>query len=318
MLCSLALTPLAAFAAEEPAVATEPQASPAEVALQELVARQNALLSAAAKEDPNFDQENFRTAMQQLANAYDDFLKKNHDYAPAYAAYGVFLGKVDMRKQSAAILLKANELFTAKAKAGEGNTPAFVRTWALVKNQLGNYLAEEGKPLQAVNYFTAAIDLTPNEPLYHYQLGTLLNEARDDFVKSGLWTKPAVERSSHLAFKRAAELAPDRFEFSYRYAESFYDLEVPDWDGALKAWSEMEDKAQSDVERQTMRLHAANILIMQEKFDHARTLLATVDNPSLEKQKAKLTVKLPSTNAPASTPTPTPATAEAPAEKTPQ
>ena len=40
----------------------------------------------------------------------------------------------------------------------------------------------------------------------------------------------------HEAFRTAAELAPDRIEFTYRYAESFYDLEKPDWDGAFKAW----------------------------------------------------------------------------------
>jgi tetratricopeptide (TPR) repeat protein len=294
LLCCSLLLPVGARAADEPPPpAAEAVASPAETELQELVGRQNALLNAVAKDDSNFDQENFRTAMQQLANAYDDFLKTHHDYAPAYAAYGVFLGKVDMRKQSAALLLKANDLFTASAKEGGANTPAFVRTWALVKNQLGNYLAEEGKPLQAVNYYTAAIDLTPNEPLYHYQLGTLLNEARDDFIKSGQWPRPALERSMHLAFKRAAELAPARFEFSYRYAESFYDLDSPDWDDALKAWSALEEQAETDVERQTMRLHAANILIMQERFDHARTLLATVTDESLQKQKQRLTVKLP-------------------------
>jgi len=162
-----------------------------------------------------------------------------------------------------------------------------------VKNQLGNYLAEDGKPLQAVNYYTAAIDLTPNEPLYHYQLGTLLNEARDDFIKSGQWARPALERAMHLAFKRAAELAPDRFEFVYRYAESFYDLESPDWDEALKAWSALEEKAPTDIERQTMRLHAANILVKQGKMDHARSLLAMVTDSSLQGQKAKVLVKLP-------------------------
>jgi hypothetical protein len=42
---------------------------------------------------------------------------------------------------------------------------------------------------------------------------------------------------------QAAELAPDRIEFAYRYAEAFYDLEQPDWDAALKAWSALEEKA---------------------------------------------------------------------------
>ena len=162
----------------------------------------------------------------------------------------------------------------------------------LVKNQLGNYLAEEGRPLEAAPYFLAAIKLEPNEPLYHYQLGTLLTVARDDFIKSGEWSRAALDRAMHHAFQRAAELAPDRFEFAYRYAESFYDLETPDWDGALKAWADLEEKAPTPVERQTMRLHAANALIKAGRRDHARALLDTVDEPALQTQKQKLVAQL--------------------------
>ncbi|MSU69765.1 MAG: hypothetical protein EXS39_03100 [Opitutaceae bacterium] len=198
-----------------------------------------------------------------------------------------------MRRQAAAILLKGNEKFGRAAQAGGATTPAFARTWALVKNQLGNYLAEEGKPLEAVSYFLSAIELTPGEPLYHYQLGTLLHEARDDFIKSGDWTRAALDKAMHQAFRRAAELAPDRLEFSYRYAESFYDLEAPDWEAALQAWGALEEKAASDLERQTMRLHAAHILIQQGKFDHARLLLAVVTAEPLQQQKQKLVAKLP-------------------------
>jgi tetratricopeptide (TPR) repeat protein len=289
-----ALAPRAAQGAvvSEPAeTAAEP--SPAEKELQALVARQQELLGRRAKADASFDEENFRTAMQQLCNDYDDYLKKHKDYAPGYAAYGVLLGKVDMRRQSAVMLLKANQLFGAASKEPAAATPAFVRTWALVKNQLGNYLAEEGKPLEAVNYFLSAIQLTPNEPLYHYQLGTLLTEARDDFLKSGQWEAAAVNRSMHQAFRRAAELAPDRIEFTYRYAESFYDLDPPDWDGALKAWDALEQKATNEVERQTMRLHRANVLIKQKQFEPARAALATVTEGTLQKQKEKLVAQLP-------------------------
>ena len=102
----------------------------------------------------------------------------------------------------------------------------------------------------------------------------------------------ALDQAMANGFKRAAELAPERFEFAYRYAESFYDLATPDWNAALKAWAALEDKAQTPVERQTMRLHAANVLIKQGKPDHARTLIVTVDEPSLQGQKQKLVAQL--------------------------
>jgi hypothetical protein len=165
-----------------------------------------------------------------------------------------------------------------------------------VKNQLGNWLAEEGRPLEAVNYFLAAVQLAPDEPLYHYQLGTLLTEARDEFVRSGAWTRATLDRAMQEAFRRAAELAPERIEFTYRYGESFYDLEKPDWPAALEWWRGLEKKAGPGVEQQTVRLHEANVLMKQGKFSEARALLATVDAPALQRQREKLAAQLPAEN----------------------
>jgi predicted negative regulator of RcsB-dependent stress response len=95
------------------------------------------------------------------------------------------------------------------------------------------------------------------------------------------------------AYRRAAELAPERFEFQYDYAASFYGVENPDWDAALRLWAALEEKADSDLERDTVRLHAANVLIRQKKYDHARLMLATVEQPGLDAQKQKLVAQLP-------------------------
>jgi tetratricopeptide (TPR) repeat protein len=249
----------------------------AERTLKQIVERQKSLLADAARHGDKVDEESLRTQLQAVSHDYERLLQDNPKFAAAYAAYGYLLGKIGMRKESVAMLLKANQY--------DSDLP-------LVKNQLGNYLAEEGKPLEAAPYYLAAIKLEPDEPLYHYQLGTLLTVARDDFLKSGEWSRAALDQAMHHAFQRAAELAPDRFEFAYRYAESFYDLATPDWDGALKAWAALEEKAPTPVERQTMRLHAANVLIKSGRPDHARALLGTVDEPALQAQKQKLVAQL--------------------------
>jgi len=246
--------------------------------LRQIVGRQKIILDQAAKDGEKADDESLRVELQEICHDYELLLHDSPNFAAAYASYGYLLSKIDMRKEAAAMLLKANAL--------DPNIP-------LVKNELGNYLAEDGKPIEAVNYFIAAIKLEPNEPLYHYQLGTLLYEARDDFLKKGVYTRPQIDEAMHNAFKKAAELAPDRIEFTYRYAESFADVEKPDWDGALKVWASLEDKAQTPMERGTMRLQAANVLIKQGKFDHARLLLAMVTEPGLEAQKQKLVAQLP-------------------------
>jgi len=248
--------------------------------LRQLAETQRMLFEDAAKQGDKLEAESFRVQLQKLSHGYERMLQDNPNNAEVYAAYGYLLRKVDMRKQAAAMLLKANEF--------DPNIP-------LVKNQLGNLLAEDGRPLDALAYFMAAIKLMPREPLYHYQVGTLLHEARDDFLKSGEWTRAALDQAMHGAFKSAAELAPDRFEFGYRYAESFYDLAEPQWDEALKIWAALEEKAETDIERQTLRLHAANVLIKQGQNDRPRLLLATVTAPELQEQKQKLVAPPPET-----------------------
>jgi len=267
-----------AVMAVNPSRGAEPAGeSMADRSLKKIAERQREIFAAAEKQGDKLDEEAFRTQVQSLTHDYERLLHDNPKFALGHAAYGGLLGKVGMRKEAAAMWLKANQL--------DSELP-------YVKNQLGGYLAEEGKPLEAAPYFLAAIKLAPNEPIYHYQLGTLLVEARDDFLREGGWTRAALDEAMAKAFKRAAELAPERFEFAYRYAESFYDLAKPDWDLALKAWAALEDKAQTPVERQTMRLHAANVLIKQGKPDHAKTLIATVDEPSLQGHKQKLVAQL--------------------------
>jgi tetratricopeptide (TPR) repeat protein len=248
--------------------------------LKEIVARQQTILGDAAKQGKQLDEESARNQLQEICHEYELLLQTSPDFAAAYASYGYLLGKVGMDKESLAVLLKANQL--------DPNIP-------LVKNQIGNCLAEDGKPLEAVSYYLAAIRLEPKEPLYHYQLGTLLYEARDQFLTSGEWTRESIDQATHVAFRRASELAPDRIEFTYRYAESFADMEKPDWDGALKVWAELEEKAQSPLERETMRLQAANVLIRQGKFDRARLLIGSVTAPELDGQKQKLVAQLPKT-----------------------
>ncbi len=244
-----------------------------EQTLRQIVAQERAIFAQAEKQGAHYDQESLHTQLESVVHEYELLLRENPKFAEAYAAYGELLWRTDMRKASMAMMLKANAI--------DPNMP-------FVKNKIGNYLAEDDKPLDAVNYFISAIKLAPNEPLYHYNFGLLLYTARDEFIKSGDWTREEIDRTAHDAFKRAAELAPHNIAYTYRYAESFYDMEHPDWNAALKVWSQLEQNAKSPLERETMRLQAANVLIKQGRPDYARAILATVTQPDLQVQKEKL------------------------------
>jgi len=249
-----------------------------ERSLRHLVERQRVLLKQAERAGDKFDQSDFEMQMQRVCLGYEGLLRESPEFAAAYAAYGLLLRQIGMDRESSAMLLKANQY--------DANIP-------MVKNQLGNFLAEQGRPLEAVSYYLAAIKIDPDEPLYHYQLGTLLHEARDDFVLSDEWKADSVDAAMHEGFRQAAALAPDRIEFTYRYAESFYDLPEPDWAAALKIWASLEEQARSAPEREAMRLHAANVCLKLGKNAHARLLLANVTDPALAQQKQKLFAQLP-------------------------
>lgn len=242
----------------------------AERTLKDIVARQKNVFARAEAEKNDLDEAWLRGELQAIINSYDVLIQKNPDFAAAHAAYGMLLGQVGMDRAAVGILLKANQL--------DGEIP-------VVKNEIARLLAEDGKPAEALPWLTAAIKLEPAEPVYHYHLGKLLTEARDDLIATGSFTRTKLDEAMLEAFRRAAELAPGNMAFGYRAAEAYYDLETPRWEEALKVWGELEEKAQAGVEQQTIRLHAANVLVKLERRDHARALLVTVTEPALQKQK---------------------------------
>lgn len=275
----LSFLPFAAVRAQE-----KPVSEKASEELKVIVGRQKVLLAEAATKQSQAEGEDLRERFQSLVFDYEAYLKKYPDVAAGYVSYAMLLNQpvLDERKRAAALLLKANQI--------DADLP-------LVKNQLGNYLAEEGKPLEALNYYLAAAKLAPKEPLYHYQIGTLLTEARDEFLKNPAWTRATLDQTMQDAFEQAAALAPDNIGYAYRFGESFYDLERPEWSAALEFWRTLEAKVTAPVEKETMRLHQANVLIQQGKFAEARAVLATVAEASLATQKQKLVAQLPAVSA---------------------
>jgi len=282
LLCGLLSGAL--YAEEKPAGVTA-VAVPAKVSaaatgtLKGLIERQRALLGQADEKTSQAEMEDMRAQFQELVFDYEDYLKTYPEVAAGYVSYALLLNQpvLGERKRAAALLLKANQL--------DANLP-------IVKNQLGNYLAEEGRPLDALNYYLAAVKLAPEEPLYHYQVGSLLTEAREELIKSGAWTRATLDQAMQDAFEHAMARAPGNIGYAYRYGQSFYDLERPEWSAALTFWRQLEEKVTPPVEKETIRLHQASVLIRQQKFAEARAMLATVKAAVLEGQKQKLVAQL--------------------------
>ena len=274
----LAIVALARLpAADQPAArdqTNERSDTLAERTLREIVARDHELFAKAEKAGDQFDQGVFHGEAQAIASSYDVLVQKNQDFVPALVAYGVFLGKIEMTREAVAMLLKANKL--------DPNI-------AIVKNQLAKYLAEDGKPVDALPYLLSAIDLEPKEPLYHFHLGQLLVAGRDDFLTNGNFTQAGLEKAMLDAFRRASELAPSDFTYAYQYAKAFYDIDPPRWEEALDLWQQLELRPITTTPlRHLVRLQKANVLIKLGRPDEARLVLDTVTDPKLTEDKQTL------------------------------
>lgn len=245
--------------------------------LKRIVLRQRTILEAARDAGENLDRSNTELQLSEVVRDYEALLRKDPQFVPAYIAYGLFLNTTGHAKRSYAIFQRAE---------------ALEPDLAVIKNQIGNHHAEEGEYKEAAEYYEAAIKLEPKEPLYHYQLGTLLYEYREFFVDAKLYTRDALLVRSTAAFRAAAELAPDNIAYTYRYAESFYDLPAPDWELALATWKSLGERAKAGVELQTIQLHQANILIQLGRRDEARALLDQISEAPLLPNKQKLVDQL--------------------------
>ena len=245
----------------------------AEKSLKDIVQRQRDIFAKAEAEGDDLDEGRLKGELQNLVSSYDVLVQKNPDFAAAYVAYGMLLGRVGMTKEAVVILLKANKL--------DPNI-------AVVKNQMAKHLAEDGKPLDALAWIMAAIDLEPKQPLYHYHLGMLLHEGREDFLRSGDFARAGLDNAMLQAFQRAADNAPGNMAYAYRHAEAYYDLKEPRWDEALAAWQQLEHRASAGLARQTIRLHEAKVLFEQTKPVEARAILDSVTDLRLTAQKQAL------------------------------
>ena len=285
-------------------VAAQPESRDADAELKRLIALQQELLGRAALAASQEEVETLRPRLQTLIFDFERYLRNYPKKVEGYVAYSMILGNamIDERERAEALLLKANEL--------DPNL-------AVVKNQLGKYLAEAGRPLEALNYFLSAVQLEPEEPLYHFQIGQLLGAARADFLQSGEWTVGQIDAAMIHALEEAVRLDPDSLPYAYRLAEAHYDVAEPDWDQAMTSWLALEARSEDPITQQMMRLHQANVSLYQGQLDQAEAVLGGIDQAPLIEQRDALLARLDRLRHPedhpaekvATTPAPTPAPA---------
>ena len=144
---------------------------------------------------------------QEIVADYDAYLGANPKDTNALILYGKFLRRVGQEQHAVGYFLEADSI-----------NPKL----AVVKQQLANYLIEEGRPIDAFPFLIMTIELAPEQADYHYHLGNFLFLFEDDLAVKG-FGKDSARAFMHKSFKQAAKLSPSNFDYQLRFAQSFFD-----------------------------------------------------------------------------------------------
>lgn len=232
------------------------------------IAKKEAGIYKKIAENPEFySVEDLDRRINELLQSYRTYLLDQPNDVDAYILYGKLLRRVSENEQAFNAFLKADEL-----------DPKI----AVVKQQIGNHLAEEGKGKAALSFYLQAVDLESNISIYHFSLGQLIHDFRNDFIESEIFTRDALEREMLKAFRKAAELAPNNFDFQMRLGEAYYDLASPDWKSALIHWNKLREDATTLLQKEILDLHCARTLGKLGRTDEAKTLLLEVKTAALQ------------------------------------
>jgi len=225
-------------------------------------------------EDPEFySSSDIERHVTDLIAAYSAYLIDHPKDVNALILYGKLLRRVERFDEAFHHFLKADEI-----------DPDI----AVVKQQIGTYLAESGKAKAALPFYLKAVELEPQTAIYHFALGQLLNEFRAVYIEEGIFTRDALEREMLKAFKKAVALQPDAFELQMRLGEAYYDLSSPDWKSALLHWNKMRKDVENELQAEILDLHRARVMAKLGRITEAIILAEKVQTPGLQKSKQQV------------------------------
>lgn len=224
--------------------------------------------------EPNADlNRRIRERFAPVRKAYQDFLQRHPDYAPAYLAYGSFLNDIGEEYEASQQYEKSRQL--------DPKNPA---AW----NNLANYYGEFSPVTNAFVYYAKAIELDSNEPVYYQNFATTVYLFRKDAREFYNLSEQQVFDKALGLYLQAMKLAPDNFPLATDYAQSYYGIKPLRTNDALVAWTNTLAIARDDVEREGVYLHLARIKMSIGWFDESRGLLAAVTNGALADLKKRL------------------------------
>ena len=241
--------------------------------LFEIAAKEEAIYKKIA-EDPDFYSDaDIERRVIELIEAYENYLENTSDDLEALILYGKLLRRAGDPETAFQVFLRADQL-----------DPKL----AVVKQQIGTYLAEKGKGKAALLYYQQAVEYEPESAVYNFSLGQLLYQFCDEFVNAEIYTRDAIDREMIKAFSKAVLLRPDNYDYYIRLGAAYYDQASPDWQTALRHWQKPNQTFKESYQIEIIHLHTARVLGKLGRHEEARKLAESVNHTALQKSKQEV------------------------------
>lgn len=212
-----------------------------------------------------------------VRKSYDDFLVAHPNHARAHLAYAGFLQEIKQESAGVAHMETARKL--------DPTNPA---AW----NNLANYYGHYGDVKIAFEYYTKAIELNPEEPVYYHNFGTTVYLYRHDAMEFyGINEQQVFDKALQL-YSNAMRLEPQDFPLASDVAQTYYGIKPLRVTAALQAWTNALALAHDDIERQGVYVHFARLNWMAGRTNEARAYIGDINMSMYAELKRRLTANL--------------------------
>ncbi|MCC5806177.1 MAG: hypothetical protein JJU00_07590 [Opitutales bacterium] len=245
--------------------------------LMRILERERALKARAMEADDLLEGD-LRQSFQRIAREYESVIADNPREVEPLLLYGKFLDWFGDRDGA------RDQFITAYRLAPET---------AVVQQQLGVYFAEEGDFGRALAHYLRAIELEPEQAVYHADLGELLYAFSPGFIQENIFDPDTIDAMMLEAFREAARLEPGSLVFQYRLGEAYYDVDNTPWKEALDHWENLQQRDDlTNMQRDAVRLHRARCLHALRRHDEAETVALDVSHADLQQTRNDLLIEI--------------------------
>ncbi len=217
------------------------------------------------------------TALQARGASEEDRQKLDRVYAELIVK---FPGDVAIKNSYAAFLWECQEHGRAETvwKDAEKLAPENSAT----QHGLATVALAAGDVRKAAERMRRACAAEPENAMYHFDLANVLFMFRREFRDSS--AEASIDRALKH-YSEACRLAPLNIDYARGYAESFYGLSKPDWNGALAAWQHL---LEISPRKDFALANLATIHLKLGRKDEARACVEKMQDPAFAGRKARL------------------------------